>query len=67
MGPLKIDPPLLNSASPWATTLEDIQALYECPFTGAVLVSRIFLTEVRVVTCVEWKRVKKTEMEHVRD
>ena len=33
-----IDPPLLNSASPWATTFEDIKALYECPFTGAVTV-----------------------------
>lgn len=31
-----IDPPLLNSASPWATTLEDIQALYNSPYTGAV-------------------------------
>jgi dihydroorotate dehydrogenase (fumarate) len=34
--PLKIDPPLLNSACLWATTLEDIKALYECPYTGAV-------------------------------
>jgi hypothetical protein len=33
---LKIDPPLLNSACPWATTFEDIRDLYECPFTGAV-------------------------------
>jgi dihydroorotate dehydrogenase (fumarate) len=35
---LKIDPPLLNSASPWATTYEDLKALYGCPFTGAVTV-----------------------------
>ncbi|KAB5577543.1 dihydroorotate oxidase [Coniochaeta sp. 2T2.1] len=33
---LDIDPPLLNSANPWATTLEDLQALYACPSTGAV-------------------------------
>ncbi|KAI5819163.1 hypothetical protein BZA77DRAFT_178395 [Pyronema omphalodes] len=36
MAPLKLSPPLLNSASPWATTAEDITALYECPHTGAV-------------------------------
>lgn len=30
------DPPLLNSANPWATTLEDLRELYLCPFTGAV-------------------------------
>lgn len=41
MGPimppvLDIKPPLLNSASPWATSLEDLQALYECESTGAV-------------------------------
>src|SRR5947209_16677069 len=35
---LRIDPPLLNSASPWATTYEDLEALYSCPFTGAVTV-----------------------------
>ena len=35
---LTIDPPLLNSASPWATTYEDLKELYECPFTGAVTV-----------------------------
>lgn len=35
---LTIDPPLLNSASPWATTYEDLKALYDCPFTGAVTV-----------------------------
>ncbi|KAI1093142.1 hypothetical protein F5B19DRAFT_501672 [Rostrohypoxylon terebratum] len=33
---LDINPPLLNSANPWATTLEDLTALYECPYTGAV-------------------------------
>lgn len=33
---LQVNPPLLNSANPWATTLEDLTALYECPHTGAV-------------------------------
>lgn len=35
---LKIDPPLLNSACPWATTLEEIKALYDTPYTGAVTI-----------------------------
>jgi dihydroorotate dehydrogenase (fumarate) len=34
--PLNIHPPLLNSANPWATSLEDLQALYDCASTGAV-------------------------------
>ncbi|KAI1465954.1 dihydroorotate dehydrogenase [Daldinia caldariorum] len=34
--PLRIVPPLLNSANPWATTKEDLRALYECASTGAV-------------------------------
>lgn len=33
---LEIYPPLLNSSSPWATTVEDLQELYACEFTGAV-------------------------------
>lgn len=33
---LLIDPPLLNSASLWATTLDDLLKLYNCPSTGAV-------------------------------
>ncbi|KAI1816246.1 hypothetical protein GGS20DRAFT_245862 [Poronia punctata] len=33
---LHIDPPLFNSANPWATTLEDLRKLYECKSTGAV-------------------------------
>lgn len=33
---LAINPPLVNSSNPWATTLEDLIALYECPHTGAV-------------------------------
>lgn len=34
--PLRIDPPLLNSATPWATDLDDLIALASCPSTGAV-------------------------------
>lgn len=34
--PLVIDPPLLNSANPWATDLADLTKLYNCPHTGAV-------------------------------
>ena len=33
---LGFDPPLLNSANPWATTKEDLKALYNCPHTGAI-------------------------------
>ncbi|KAF2794898.1 FMN-linked oxidoreductase [Melanomma pulvis-pyrius CBS 109.77] len=33
---LIIDPPLLNSANPWCTSLEQLQELYNCPYTGAV-------------------------------
>ncbi|KAI3394688.1 hypothetical protein diail_2435 [Diaporthe ilicicola] len=41
MGPispprLKISPPLVNSANPWATSLDDLRALYESPNLGAV-------------------------------
>jgi dihydroorotate dehydrogenase (fumarate) len=36
MASFRFDPPLLNSANPWATTLEDLRDLYKCPFTGAV-------------------------------
>ena len=37
------DPPLLNSANPWATTQEGLQALYDCPYTGAVTTRTITL------------------------
>ncbi|KAI8624832.1 FMN-linked oxidoreductase [Xylariaceae sp. FL1651] len=33
---IHIEPPLFNSANPWATTLEDLQSLYKCTATGAV-------------------------------
>ena len=35
---LGFNPPLLNSANPWATTKEDLEALYKCPYTGAVTI-----------------------------
>lgn len=31
-----IEPPLVNSSNPWATTSEDLQKLFDCPYTGAV-------------------------------
>ena len=34
--PLVIHPPILNSANPWCSNLEQLQELYSCPFTGAV-------------------------------
>jgi dihydroorotate dehydrogenase (fumarate) len=30
------NPPLINSANPWATTKQDLQTLFDCPHTGAV-------------------------------
>lgn len=41
---LGFDPPLLNSATPWATTKEELQALYDCPYTGAVTTRTSLLT-----------------------
>lgn len=32
----EVSPPLINSACPWATTLDDLRKLYACPWTGAV-------------------------------
>ncbi|KAK3669511.1 dihydroorotate dehydrogenase [Recurvomyces mirabilis] len=31
-----INPPLINSSNPWATTLEDLQELFDCPDSGGV-------------------------------
>lgn len=31
-----VEPPLLNSANPWCTSLGQLQELYDCPHTGAV-------------------------------
>lgn len=36
MPPLDISPPVLNSANPWCTTLEQLQELYDSPHTGAI-------------------------------
>ena len=33
-----IEPGLLNSSNPWATTAKDLQALFDCPHTGAVTI-----------------------------
>ena len=44
---LVVDPPLLNSASPWATTYGDLEALYDCPHTGAVTVRTSLLKGFR--------------------
>lgn len=33
---LTINPPILNSANPWCTSLEQLQELYDYPHTGAV-------------------------------
>ena len=33
---ISVQPALLNSASPWATTASELTALYSSPFTGAV-------------------------------
>ena len=35
---LDINPPLLNSATPWATTIDDLRELYNCPYTGAITI-----------------------------
>lgn len=34
--PLEVHPSLINTACPWATTLDDLRRLYACPATGAV-------------------------------
>lgn len=44
---LEFDPPLLNSATPWATTKQELQALYDCPYTGAVTTRTSLLTGFR--------------------
>lgn len=41
---LTINPPLVNSSNPWATNLEDLTVLYECPHTGAVTTRTSLLT-----------------------
>ncbi|KAL7276832.1 dihydroorotate dehydrogenase [Rhizina undulata] len=36
MSSISFSPPILNSATPWATTKEQLAALYGSPYTGAV-------------------------------
>lgn len=36
MAPLKITPPLLNSANPWCTTLSQLETLYRSRYSGAI-------------------------------
>jgi len=45
--PFQLDPPLLNSANPWATTKEDLQRLFRCPYTGAVTIRTSLLEGFR--------------------
>lgn len=33
---LRIQPPLVNSSNPWASSYSDLLSLWKCPFTGAV-------------------------------
>lgn len=37
-GPLRVTPPLINSANPWCTTEADLLGLYHSPYTGAVTI-----------------------------
>ena len=43
----KLDPPLLNSSNPWATTYDDLKALYDCPYTGAVTIRTSLWSEFK--------------------
>ncbi|EPE30092.1 FMN-linked oxidoreductase [Glarea lozoyensis ATCC 20868] len=42
--PFKISPPLLNSATPWATDTADLSTLYGSPHTGAVTIRTSLLS-----------------------
>ncbi|KAK8045076.1 FMN-linked oxidoreductase [Apiospora rasikravindrae] len=44
---INISPPLLNSACPWATTWEDLEALFRCSFTGAITIRTSLLEGFR--------------------
>lgn len=39
-----INPHLVNSANPWATTTQDLQSLFDCPRTGAVTIRTSLLS-----------------------
>ena len=36
LSPASVAVPVFNSACPWASSAEDLTALYECPYTSAV-------------------------------
>jgi dihydroorotate dehydrogenase (fumarate) len=36
LGRISISPPLINGSCAWASELHELEALYNCPFTGAV-------------------------------
>ncbi|KAE9403788.1 FMN-linked oxidoreductase [Gymnopus androsaceus JB14] len=44
IGSIVISPPLINTACAWASDLDQLQALYESPFTGAVTTRTSTLT-----------------------
>ncbi|KAI0321002.1 hypothetical protein OF83DRAFT_1051989 [Amylostereum chailletii] len=44
LGTLLVEPPLLNSSCPWASEIDQLQALYDCPSTGAVTTRTAILT-----------------------
>jgi dihydroorotate dehydrogenase (fumarate) len=44
MLPLTIEPPLVNSANPWCTTLDQLRELYASPYTGAVTTRTSLIT-----------------------
>jgi hypothetical protein len=33
---IEVSPPLLNSSCAWSSSLQDLQALYDSPYTGAI-------------------------------
>ncbi|KAI0035246.1 hypothetical protein K488DRAFT_76721 [Vararia minispora EC-137] len=41
---ISINPPLINSSCPWASELDQLQALFDCPYTGAVTTRTATLT-----------------------
>ena len=40
---INIYPPLLNAASPWSSTEDQLRKLYDCPYTGAVTIQTSLL------------------------
>jgi dihydroorotate dehydrogenase (fumarate) len=36
IGSITIDPPIINTSCAWASSKQDLQGLFDCPFTGAV-------------------------------